>query len=497
MIVIRTLHLVSTSLSMTFLVTATFGQSNLKLVRGTDLQNVHVAGVQTLHGTTQRFVMHLDKGYIYKMTSMGDLPEEDGFDGKIAWHLNGSGLPHVESYSDRDLSRIEAYIQAGVWACKGSPIKIVSELGNDLVVKCDDGKTTATLRLDPKTHTAKTLSCWGSSGTESWTFGGYKDVNGALIPSTIEHASGETKDYTTITQFQMPISGEVSYSIPSVQTNGFTYDLNVSPSVDVKRIAGYLLVRPKLDSKDEGWWFLDTGAEVMVIDPVVARAHKMKVVGKDSVSGVVASITTNFSKGTSFQLGPVTIKNSSYMELDLAPFSEGLGIKIAGICGYDFIGRVSLDIDPKKQTIGVFPTGNNALPDGENWISFLFHGELPSLVCKFEGSREGLFSLDTGSNSSVDFFSPTVTKYDLLKDRKVDSVMTGGAGGASESKTGILDYFTVGQKKFLKPNVGFQITTKGGFASPFLDGNIGMGFMSKFRMILDYQKSKLALIESK
>jgi hypothetical protein len=52
-------------------------------------------------------------------------------------------------------------------------------------------------------------------------------------------------------------------------------------------------------------------------------------------------------------------------------------------------------------------------------------------------------------------------------------------------------------EKFDKPKVGFQTTLKGGFASPFVDGNIGMGFMGNFRMLFDYQQSKLALIESK
>ena len=473
-------------------------ESSRLLVRGGALASeIHLSGTQTLHGAAQRLYMHVSRDFQFKVVAEGELPEQDGFDGKITWHMNGSGIPHSSSYSDRDLTRLVAYVQAGVWSCKGSPVQIVSEHGNDLVIKCSDGKTTANLTLDPTTRTAKTMSCWGPSGTESWTFGNYKNSHGILIPGSVQHESGETKDSVTVTQFDMPIGGEVVYSMPYVQTNGFSFDAKNSPNIEVKRLYGYIFVRPKLDGKDEGWWFLDTGAEVMVIDPEVARAHNMKVVGNDSVSGVVASVKTNFSKGVEFQLGPVTIKNSSYMELDMKPFSEGLGIKLAGICGYDYIGRATLDIDPKKNTIGVYPSGTMTLPDSTSWTPFLFHGNMPSLSCQFEGNHDGLFSLDTGSGSTVDFFSPAVTKYNLLKDREINTVMTGGAGGASESKTGTLDWFIVANKRFQKPTVGFQITTKGGFASPFVDGNIGMGFMSNFRMILDYQKSRLAMIEAK
>ena len=136
------------------------------------------------------------------------------------------------------------------------------------------------------------------------------------------------------------------------------------------------------------------------------------------------------------------------------------------------------------------------MPIKTNWIDFRFHGSTPSLVCQFEGDHEGIFSVDTGSGSTVDFFSPTVTKYDLLKGRKTSNTITGGAGGSSESKSGSIAWFKLGSKRFENPTVGFQTTTKGGFASPFSDGNLGMGFLGKFRMILDYQQSKIGLIES-
>ena len=458
---------------------------------------IHIAGHQTLHGFSQPFMLHVAKDFRFRMQADGDMPESDGYDGKTSWHLGGSGVPHVSYRSDRDLTRMVVYVQAGIWAYKGSPIEIVSEKDNKLVIKCNDGQTTAELTLNPGGRTAKTLSCWGPSGTESWTFGAYKTSNDVLIPTKTVHESGETKDVTIVDQLSLPVPPDVDYSVPKPSMAGFTFDPKVSPKIEVKRMFGYLFVKPKLDGKDEGWWFLDTGAEIMVIDPIIARSHKMKVVGKESVSGVVASITTNFSKGVEFTLGPVTIKNSSYMELDMKPFSDGLGIKLAGICGYDFICRTMLDIDPKLQTIGVYPPGSSVLPDEASWTNFMFHGNLPSLTCQFEGNKEGLFSLDTGSGSTVDFFSPSVAKFELLKDRKVDTVMTGGAGGSSESKTGTIEWFYFASKRFEKPKAGFQITTKGGFASPYIDGNIGMGFMSNFRMILDYQSSRLALIPSK
>ncbi len=475
-----------------------FAHQNEPMVRGVELKSdIHATGTEIVHGSAQKFVMHVTRSFEYRFDIIGNMPETDGFDGKTAWHLGGAGVPHIASYSDRDLTRIVAYIQAGVWACKNSPIEIVSEKGNDLVIKCKDGSTTVNLTLDPKTHTAMKLTSWGPSGNEVWKFSDYILFSGILVPKVIAHENGDTVDTATIKEMSPNFGGTINFKMPAATSDGYTFDLAANPQIEVKRKFGYLFVRPKVDGKDEGWWFLDTGAEVMVIDPELAKTHKMKAVGNDSVSGVVANVKTSFWKGIEFQLGPVTIRNSSYMELEMKQFTDGFGMNVVGICGYDFISRVAMDIDPTKATLGIYPAGKAALPTNGAWTSFLFHGNMPSLSCNFEGNHQGLFSLDTGSGSTVDFFSPAVSKYELLKDRKVSSVMTGGAGGASESKMGPLDWFIFGSKKFEKPVVGFQTTTKGGFASPFVDGNIGMQFMGKFRMILDYQNSRLALIEAK
>lgn len=316
-----------------------------------------------------------------------------------------------------------------------------------------------------------------------------------MVPTKAVRDSGANHEEIEFESGIHVLRSQTDYGMPEPDATRFAYDTSVDSKVEVKHMFGYLFIHPLIDGKDEGWFFLDTGAEVMVIDPTVAKAHSMTVVGHESVSGVVSSVMADFYQGQEFKVGPATLKKPNYMSLDMTEFSKALGIKLAGICGYDFISRVCLDIDPKLNTIGVIEPSKVALPGFGVWTPFDFEGSVPSLFCEFEGARKGQFSLDTGSSSTVDFFSPTVARYQLLKDRKTVGSRTGGAGGSAASQVGTIEYFTLGTKRFEKPRVVFQSTDKGAFASPYRDGNIGMGFMGKFRMILDYKNSRLSFLE--
>jgi len=77
----------------------------------------------------------------------------------------------------------------------------------------------------------------------------------------------------------------------------------------------------------------------------------------------------------------------------------------------------------------------------------------------------------------------------------VTKSITGGAGGTAESKAGTVEWFQFAGQRFTKLDAGFQQTKKGAFASPFFDGNLGMLLLGKGRLLLDYRKSRLAMIK--
>ncbi len=453
-------------------------------------------GTENVHGTEHPFELRISSDYRFVTKANGVMREDFGFDGKTGWQLNASGVAHQVSHSDLDLTRLDYYIISGAWSAKNSPVEITDLHSNVAKVRIRGTATMATLTVDEKSHLPTSLSYWGPSGSQTWTYSNYKKLGGVTVPSRSELNSGENHDSIIISEGSDSKIDDSEFSMPKVQDDAFSYDLTASPNIEIKRLFGYVFVHPLLDGKDEGWFFLDTGAEVMVLDTEVAKAHNLPIVGHESVAGVVGNVQSDFYQGMEFKLGPATLKKPVYMSLAMGEFSKALGIKLAGICGYDFISRLTIDIDPSKTTLGLHPSGTLSIPASAAWTPFLFHGSVPAVICEYEGKRSGIFSLDTGSSSTVDFYAPTVTQNNLLKDRKVTSSYTGGAGGSTESKAGKIEYFMLGSNRFDNPPAVFQITSKGEFASPYQSGNIGMGFMGEFRIVWDYANSRVAFIKN-
>jgi hypothetical protein len=315
-----------------------------------------------------------------------------------------------------------------------------------------------------------------------------------MLPGRIIHRSGQQEDSITLTA-AMRVTGEiVRWRMPAPDPESAVFDPNANRTVEIKSVMNLIFIRPRIDGQDIGWFFLDTGADAMCLDSAVAKRLGLPVIGSDTVAGAVGVSHLQICRGSTFQVGPLTLKQPVFLALDLAPFAQLLKLPIVGICGYDFLARVALDIDLKASTLRMFPPGKAALPEGASWSRIWFESNTPGVYCRFEGGRRGFFTLDTGSNETVDFFSPAVVRFRLLENRKVNSARTGGAGGVTESKTGALDWFELGGTRIEKPLVGFQTAQEGIFSNPYRVGNIGMGLLGRFRLILDYAHERIAFI---
>lgn len=456
----------------------------------------HFVGTSRIHGANQKFDLIFDSMGRFRISSLGPLSDISAFDGIRCWTCGPSGIPHRVILRDRDLNRQIFWAMSGAWtdprvhAVVRAPNS--SGAGATLTLKTDDGVVDTTLSLDPQTHVAKSLQYRSDTGDEIWTFSDYKLLAGRMLPCHIEHKAGDQSDQIEIKSGSMEADRSVFYRMPRARTAEF--DPEIAPTVDIKSVAGLLFLHPLVDGKDVGWFILDSGADVLCIDPAVARQLHLRSVGSDTVAGVVGVSHLNYCQGSRLQVGPAAIKRPVFLELDMTAFSKALQIQIAGICGYDFIAGTSLDIDSKAGKMQVYKPGKVKLPDGAVWHKLDFDENTPLLECRFPGDHQGFFSLDTGSVSTVDFFSPAVEKYHLMDHVDTTSVQVGGAGGTAESKVGKIDWFEMGGQRLEKPLVGFQLTKIGVFASPYRTGNIGMAFMGQFRCILDYANERIAFL---
>jgi len=128
------------------------------------------------------------------------------------------------------------------------------------------------------------------------------------------------------------------------------------------------------------------------------------------------------------------------------------------------------------------------------WQEIRFEGNIPAVAAAFEGEREGLFRLDLGSGDTVHFNANSVRQYALLDDRKVTDTMAGGVGGFIRICSGTLEWFQLGDHRFDEPRVTFAKPGEDGLPYTAFAGTIGLGFMSRYRIYIDYPGGRIAFV---
>lgn len=271
------------------------------------------------------------------------------------------------------------------------------------------------------------------------------------------------------------------------------FDRSASPTLAVKRIkSGHILVRPKINDHDAGWFIFDTGAGICCISTPQVAGLDLQENGSIQATGVGGSKQAKLYNATDMQLGAVHFKDHPLMEVDLAFLEPLVGEKICGIIGYGVISKTVAEIDLAAPSISLFDPASYTLATG-SWTSLDIKDRVPAVPGSFEG-RKGIFRLDLGATGSVTFHQPSVAKYDMLKDRDVVDCKMGGVGGFVAGKRGRISTLELGGATFENISADFALEAKGTFADADKDANIGTDILKRFVIITDYPNQRIGLV---
>ncbi|CAI5507010.1 unnamed protein product [Closterium sp. Naga37s-1] len=98
--------------------------------------------------------------------------------------------------------------------------------------------------------------------------------------------------------------------------------------------SGHLLVRPRINGQDVGYFILDSGASCFTIEPAVADGLGLSSFGCVHTVTVHGPAECAFRRADSVQLGPLSISNALFVDVGGAALVQGVK-PVVGICGYD------------------------------------------------------------------------------------------------------------------------------------------------------------------
>jgi len=419
-----------------------------------------------------------------------------GFDGTTCWARDEAGITRTVDFGERAESLCARWVQTGHWIQPEQDrfaFGLIERSRGRIRLALQHVETPfrAELTLDPETLLPRELVHHKPTGTRRIEFFEWSATDGGPRLPRRTHVTDVGGDESIFTIQTAERVQAIAASPPRSRPSTARFDPQLSPRVEA-RVApsGHLLVRARLDDRAE-WFLLDSGAGSVCIDRVVADELGLPRRGYTSVSGTGGSLISPYRPGATLAIGPLEVSDLPWLELDLSFMTEPLGVEIAGVLGYELFARATVVMDHAAASVELHPPSSTAFDDLP-WSELRFDGRTPCALARYEGEREGWFRLDSGSDETVIFHGPAVRAQRLLTGRETTRRVAGGVGGLQTILRGELAWFELGGQRFERPRVAFFGGGASLLDSPFQTGNVGCGFLSSFRVVWDYERSRVA-----
>lgn len=262
---------------------------------------------------------------------------------------------------------------------------------------------------------------------------------------------------------------------------------------------GHLKVKAALNGRT-AWFILDSGASANMLDRTYVDDLGLESVGTLPAKGVAGYEEVALVEIDSLRLGAVTLfdMNAGVLDLSVLGLGPSDSTPFAGVLGYDFLSRLPLLIDYDSQTLTMYhPDSSGALPDEGERVDFHLTMQIPTVSANLDGF-EGDFVVDLGNPFGLLVHPSFVKKHGLdrvLADIKDIDTAVGGIGGRVGGKSATADQFYLGPVLLSDLRVLMLESETGLAGSRQLAGNIGNLILENFRLLLDYPRSRLVLLQ--
>ena len=460
-----------------------------------------LTGTAHLRGVDNRYELKFQPGGAYRQSVLGKLGQTMGYDGRNFWEIDASGATRHLAFEDVDRVQTVLFLLTDHWLDAGAPVDIAVDPNPP-----KNGQYTLHLtyrvsgleelvRVDAKSWLPSSAEFDIAASKTSIVLSNWHAAGSQKVPFEAKVTDEGLTDTYQVTDAVRSKSSEASvFSIPEMTPKDLTYDASIPASVETKRAAsGHILLHPRINGKDIGWFILDSGADCMIVDKAAADTLALPQIGKEAVMGVGGAVQEPFRTAAEFSLGPATMKDVNFLEIDMHGLSDLFNVKLAGIVGFDFFRRFIVQVDLKKPSVEIDNVSDFHLQRGD-WSKMEFSSGNPAVQATFEGDHKGWFRLDTGANGKVVFHAPTVEKLKLLEGREATPVGMAGVGGTTDAKMGKMAWFELGGHRFENLDAVFSLAKVGAFADRYLTGNIGQDLMEPFTVVFDFGGSRVAFL---
>jgi hypothetical protein len=250
------------------------------------------------------------------------------------------------------------------------------------------------------------------------------------------------------------------------------------------RLQGGLLLVAAAAGRAEGWFLLDTGAPVTVLDLRTAQAagarqadwQVLRGAGGERAAWRAHPMTVSLAGGPRAEVTPSVT--------DLQPIAAGTGLPLAGVIGCDLLSRFAVTLDYRRGEVAFSPPGELLAPEGAVRMRV---GRTPYVAAQAVAAGRSVaaeFQVDTGSNTAVEFWRPFADK--AFPGVRVTGGGVLGVGGAERARRGRVEALKVDGLTITDLEANFANETRPDDAGPQHGGIIGGPAWRGLSVTLDF-----------
>jgi hypothetical protein len=303
----------------------------------------------------------------------------------------------------------------------------------------------------------------------------------------------------------LPLSTAASLRIPSscsIQSPSKPEANAPEVAIPFELVNRHIVLKVQVNNSRPLSFVLYTGDEFAIINLDRAKELGLRLEGQVRMGGAGSQLSIGaFVRESSFTIpGFPGFSQPVTLALPIGNLASRFGQDFDGIIGSHFIKEFVLEIDYQARIIKLHNKSSFAYSGPGESISIQLdpHGHpiIEAEVTPLGGDPvKGKFVLDLGSGLALALYSPFVSEHRLLGPnlKTIKALGGAGAGGAVTGQIGRVSELKFGKFKISNPITFFSQDKEGAFASPALQGNIGARIMSRFRVLLDYDHSRIIL----
>lgn len=250
---------------------------------------------------------------------------------------------------------------------------------------------------------------------------------------------------------------------------------------------GFLLAQGRVNDERPGWYLLDTGSNLTIVDLGLANRLGLPALEERTTIGVAGTASFTVRPVERLELGGLDLGLDRVGSLSMLPLTRGLGVSTHGLVGFNCFANHPFTIDYGQAKLTVYHRDRFVPPAGATAVPLVIYRGLPAVQTTLAG-RPVLLLLDSGADNALTLPDSVATWPGILSAGQTSRAVARGVGGEVHTQRGWLRRLDLFELQLYDVPVTFEPPPPGLTDRRFTIGRLGNELLSSFRLTFDARR---------